>query len=84
MGQLLGLPHPRRSNLRNSQGKTATRKETDKLRKTLKECQDWEREILLPLAQQRLEIDLDDGVKVNYLKFKGAVQPISGLAAKED
>jgi hypothetical protein len=38
----------------------------------------------LRLAQQRLEIDLDDGVKVNYLKFEGAVAPISGLAAKED
>ena len=36
------------------------------------------------LAQQRLEIDLDDGVKGNYLKFAGAVQPIPGLAAKED
>ena len=44
----------------------------------------WERNTILPLAQQRLEIDLDDGVKVNYLKFEGAVQPIPGLAAKED
>ena len=41
-------------------------------------------DVILPLAQQRLEIDLDDGVKVNYLKFAGAVQPIAGLAAKED
>jgi hypothetical protein len=39
---------------------------------------------LIPLAQQRLEIDLDDGVKTNYLKFEGAVQPIPGLPAKED
>ena len=68
----------------NTREKTAARKEADRLRKTLKECQDWEREVLLPLAQQRLEIDLDDGVKVNYLKFEGAVQPIAGLAAKED
>lgn len=36
------------------------------------------------LAQQRLEIDLDDGVKVNYLKFEGAVATIPGLAAKEN
>jgi hypothetical protein len=39
---------------------------------------------LAHLAQARLEIDLDEGVKVNYLKFEGAVQPIAGLAAKED
>jgi type II restriction/modification system DNA methylase subunit YeeA len=64
--------------------KTAARKESEKLRKDLKDCQDWERNVILPLAQQRLEIDLDDGVKVNYLKFEGAVQAIPGLAAKED
>jgi primosomal protein N'' len=64
--------------------KTAARKESEKLRKDLKDCQDWERNVILPLAQQRLEIDLDDGVKVNYLKFVGAVQAIPGLAAKED
>ena len=64
--------------------KTAARKEREKLQKALKDCQDWERNTILPLAQARLEIDLDDGVKVNYLKFTGAVQPIAGLAAKED
>jgi type II restriction/modification system DNA methylase subunit YeeA len=64
--------------------RTAARKEREKLQKAFKDCQDWERNVILPLAQQRLEIDLDDGVKVNYLKFEGAVQPIPGLAAKED
>ncbi len=62
--------------------KNAARKEAEKLRKDLKDCQDWERNVILPLAQQRLEIDLDDGVKVNYLKFEGAVQPIPGLTTK--
>jgi hypothetical protein len=64
--------------------KNAARKEAEKLKKDLKDCQDWERNTILPLAQARLEIDLDDGVKTNYLKFTGAVQPIPGLAAKED
>ena len=64
--------------------RSAARKEREKLQKSLKDCQDWERDVILPLAQQRLEIDLDDGVKVNYLKFAGAVQTIPGLAAKED
>jgi len=35
--------------------------------------QDWERNVILPLAQQIFEIDLDDGVEVNYIKFIGAV-----------
>jgi hypothetical protein len=38
----------------------------------------------LPLAQQHIELDLDDGVKVNYLNFGAAVAPIPGLAGKED
>jgi len=64
--------------------KTAANKELEKLRKVQKECQDWERETLLPLAQLRLEIDLDDGVKVNYLKFGNALATIAGLATKEE
>jgi hypothetical protein len=64
--------------------KTAAAKEMEKLRKVLKECQDWERDVLLPLAQRRLEIDLDDGVKVNYLKFGNALATIPGLAGKEE
>jgi len=64
--------------------KTAAAKELEKLRKVLKECQDWERDVLLPLAQRRLEIDLDDGVKVNYLKFGNALATIPGLASKEE
>lgn len=51
--------------------------------KNLKDSQGWECYVILPLAQQRLEVDLDDGVKVNYLKFEEAVQAIAGLAAKE-
>jgi len=68
----------------SARDKTAARKEAEKLRKTLKECQDWEREIVLPLAQQRIELDLDDGVKVNYQKFPGLLATIPGLAKKED
>jgi len=41
-------------------------------------------DVILPLAQQRLEIDLDDGVKVNYPKFGKALAPIPVLAAKAD
>ncbi|HMX26772.1 MAG TPA: BREX-1 system adenine-specific DNA-methyltransferase PglX, partial [Blastocatellia bacterium] len=64
--------------------KTKARKEADKLTKVLRECEEWERQTLLPLAQQRIELDLDDGVKVNYQKLGEALAPIPGLAAKEE
>jgi len=64
--------------------RTAARKEAEKFTKVLKECQAWEQDALLPLAQQRIELDLDDGVKVNYLKLQDVLAPIPGLAAKED
>jgi type II restriction/modification system DNA methylase subunit YeeA len=64
--------------------KTAARKESEALKKTLRECEEYERETLLPLAQQRIELDLDDGVKVNYLKLGDALAPVTGLAAKAD
>ena len=68
----------------SAKAKTEARKEGDKLKKTLHECEEWERQTLLPLAQARIELDLDDGVKVNYLKLGEALAPIPGLAAKED
>jgi hypothetical protein len=64
--------------------RTTARKEAEKITKVLKECQAWEQNALLPFAQQRIELDLDDGVKVNYLKLKDVLAPIPGLAAKED
>jgi hypothetical protein len=64
--------------------KTAARKEGDRLMKNLQDCEDWERQTILFLAQARIELDLDDGVKANYLKLSEALAPIPGLAAVED
>ena len=64
--------------------KTLARRESDKLTRTLHECQEWERQTILPLAQARIELDLDAGVKLNYLKLGEALAPIPGLAAAED
>ena len=68
----------------SAKAKTDARKESEKLTKILRECEEWERHVLLPLAQQRIELDLDDGVKVNYLKLAEALAPIPGVAAKEE
>jgi len=45
---------------------------------------DRRREVVLPLARQRIELDLDDSVKVNYLKFPGFLAKIPGLEKKEE
>ncbi len=54
--------------------KTKAIKETDSIDKMLVELQEYERDILYPLATERIAIDLDDGVLVNYNKFGKAVK----------
>jgi hypothetical protein len=44
----------------------------------------WERDVVYPLAQKRVPIDLDDGVKRNYQLFGSALKPIKGLEASDD
>jgi hypothetical protein len=68
----------------STRDKTAARKESDKLIKAVHDCEEWERQTVLPLAQARIELDLDDGVKANYLKLGEALAPIPGLAAAEE
>lgn len=69
----------------NSQGeRTRAMKEVDRLTKVLAELEDYERDALYPLATEQVEIDLDDGVKVNYLKLGAALKKLPGLEAKDD
>lgn len=58
-------------------------KEADRIRKMLLELEAYEHDVLYPLASQQIEIDLDDGVKVNYPKFGAALKKIPGLEAGE-
>jgi len=64
----------------SARDKTAALKEVKQLRDTLAELEDWERKVLLPLATERIAIDLDDGVKANYPKFGPALAKIPGLS----
>jgi len=57
--------------------RTKALKEIEKLNKMIKELEDYEREVLYPLATEQVEIDLDDGVKVNYGKFGNALKKIN-------
>jgi len=52
--------------------------------KQIEELNAWERDVVFPMAQQKIEIDLDDGVKANYPKFGTALKKIPGLEAKND
>lgn len=63
--------------------KTIALKEVDRLELMIRDCKDYER-TLFTIATQKITIDLDDGVKVNYLKFKDVLVPIKGLEKEED
>ena len=60
--------------------KTKALKEIEKLKKIIAELDEYERDILYPLAAKRIEIDLDDGVKHNYPLFGKALKKVTGLS----
>jgi hypothetical protein len=62
----------------------AALKESERLRKVLTELEEYEHDVLYPLASQQLAIDLDDGVKANYPKFGAALKRIPGLEASDE
>ncbi|WP_249554922.1 BREX-1 system adenine-specific DNA-methyltransferase PglX [Shewanella sp. 8A] len=64
--------------------KTQALKMIDKINKALDEVNDYEREVLFPLAAERISIDLDDGVKRNYPLFGSALKKIAGLEGDDN
>jgi hypothetical protein len=58
-------------------------KEIDRLNKQVTELTDWERDHLYPMALQRIQIDLDDGVKRNYPLFDGVMRAVKGMSSDE-
>src|SRR5262249_25359652 len=62
----------------------AAPRENDRLRRVLLELDEYEHDVLYPLATQQMQIDLDDGVKANYPKFGAALKRISGLEASDE
>jgi len=55
----------------NAREVAASTKRKEKLQKQLKECRDYD-EMIAHLALSRIELDLDDGVKVNYERIQTA------------
>ena len=72
MSNLLAIQQWKRKRIQLSNSKqeiAKATKEKAKLQKQLKETQEYD-EVLAHIANQNIEIDLDDGVKVNYAKFQ--------------
>ncbi len=64
--------------------KTKALKEIEATARQIDELDAWERDVLFPLATQKKEINLDDGVKFNYSLFGAALKPIKGLNDSDD
>ena len=60
--------------------RAADNRQADKYRAVVKELDAWERDVVYPLANERIGIDLDDGVKKNYNKFPRALAKVAGLS----
>ena len=56
--------------------KAKLEKEITQLRKVLVELEEYEQDILYPLAAEKIELKLDDGVKANYEKLGAALRRI--------
>lgn len=63
--------------------KTAATKEADRYSAMIKDCKEYA-QTLYAVATKKITIDLDDGVKVNYQKFKEVLVPIKGLEKEEE
>lgn len=54
--------------------KNEAKKKKEKILKQIEECRQYD-EVIGHVANQKITIDLDDGVKVNYAKFQGVEVP---------
>lgn len=62
--------------------RTQDKRASEKLHKAVAECKAYEDQTLYPLATRNLEIDLDDGVLVNYLRLGNALRKIPAIEKK--
>ncbi len=66
----------RRERMENAPLTAADRKRLDQLIRLQNELAAYETDVLFPLAQNKVELDLDNGVRVNYLKLGAALKPL--------
>lgn len=63
----------------SSADKTQALKDIEKYKAIIKELNEYERDVLYPLATEQRPMDLDDGVAVNYEAFGTALYEVRGL-----
>lgn len=68
------LDNDMNSEVVSSKEKATAKKLKEKIQKQLVECVAYD-QVIAHVANQRIRIDLDDGVKVNYQKFQGVEVP---------
>ncbi|MBM1105172.1 BREX-1 system adenine-specific DNA-methyltransferase PglX [Aurantibacter crassamenti] len=69
-------------NVGTDREKVSAEKEQARINKVLIELQEYDRE-LFKIATERIAIDLDEGVLVNYNKFGNVIKSVSGLNDKK-
>ena len=62
--------------------KARARKEIEKIIRMITEIEEYVCEVLFPSVTEQVEIDLDDGVKVNYPKLGAALKRIRGFRSE--
>lgn len=67
----------------NDRERRQAEKEIQRLDRMILDCKAYRQDTLYPLALKRIEIDLDDGVLVNYNKFGKVVAEVKGLNDKK-
>lgn len=68
--EIIRLEKDINSEVISTKEKTKAKKEKEKISKQIDECKTYD-QVIAHVANQRISIDLDDGVKVNYNKFQG-------------
>lgn len=63
--------------------RTRIGKQLESVKKKLIDVEDYDRNILTPLAMEMPTLDLDDGVRINYGKLGKALKKIAGLDSKD-
>jgi hypothetical protein len=58
----------------SSREKSEAKKNKEKIQKQIEECKQYD-QVIAHVANQKISIDLDDGVTVNYAKFQGIEVP---------
>jgi len=77
------LEHTLNSSSASDKDKKDADKKIKEIETKLKELIAFDRDKMMRFAQNGIEIDLDDGVKVNYTKFEEILFPIAGLSDEE-